>query len=109
MAALLLITGKGVAQGFRLGGFKCREIEEDSDIDEVIEEEFESGGLGLICVEERFHERISDRVLKRVRKHGLPVIISMDIPGRWDEAATEESHIARLIRRAIGYQMKLKK
>ena len=109
MAKLMVITGPGAALGFRLGGFEVSEMADDGEIDSLIEEISAEGGYGLLCVEERFHKKISDRVMRRVRKKGLPVVLGIEIPEKWEETEAGESHIARLIRRAIGYQVKIKK
>ncbi len=109
MAELLLITGPRASDGFKLGGFEVKELDEGSDVDEVMEEVASADKYGLVCMEERFFEKISERVIKRIRKKGLPVILSMEIPEKWGETSGGESHIARLIRRAIGYQINIKK
>jgi hypothetical protein len=47
--------------------------------------------------------------MRRIKKSGLPVIVPVNIPEAWGEGGPEEAPFARLIRRAIGYHIKLKK
>ncbi len=108
MAELLIIAGKESAQGFRLGGFDVIEVDASVDMDGLIEEVTGGGRYGLVFVEERFLEEVSRRVMRHIMKRGLPVLIPMDIPRRFDEAGAAESHIARLISRAVGYQVKIR-
>ncbi|MBI2414126.1 MAG: V-type ATP synthase subunit F [Deltaproteobacteria bacterium] len=109
MAGILVLTGKGASLGFRCAGLECREAGEDESIPEILSGIQASGRYGLVVVEERFLEKVPENVMKRIRKKGLPIIIPVNIPGKWGEAEYGESPVVRLIRRAIGYQIKLRK
>jgi vacuolar-type H+-ATPase subunit F/Vma7 len=109
VAEFLIIAGPDAAPGFRLGGFDCIEVEEGEDISSIIEGIEKEGRYGLVCIEERFLRGVSGDIMRSIKKRGLPVIVPISIPGAWTEGEPEESPIARLIRRAIGYHIKLKK
>jgi vacuolar-type H+-ATPase subunit F/Vma7 len=109
MAELIVITGSEAAVGYRLGGFDCVEVKDEEDISLLLETIVREGRYGLVCIEERFLEYASSDLMRRVMKKGLPVIIPVNMPRSWSEGGPEESPIAGLIRRAIGYQIKMKK
>lgn len=109
MADFLVITGPGASLGFRCAGVETLEIEENGDVSSMLLDIQAQGRYGLIAMEERFLEKVPEAIMKRLRKRGLPIIIPVNIPGRWEEGGPEESPIMRLIRRAIGYQIKLKR
>jgi vacuolar-type H+-ATPase subunit F/Vma7 len=109
VAELVVIVGKDVSPGFRLGGFDCIELEEGEDVSSLIEGIHKEGRYGLVCIEERFLEDVSRDIMRRIKKSGLPVIVPVNIPEAWGEGGPEEAPFARLIRRAIGYHIKLKK
>lgn len=109
MSGLLIITGEDDSLGFRLGGFECRELSEGDDVCALLEDIVEGGKYGLVCIEERFYERLSKELMRRIKKKGLPVLMPINIPQAWQEAAPGESTVARLIRKAIGYQIKIRK
>jgi vacuolar-type H+-ATPase subunit F/Vma7 len=109
MAEFLVIVGRDTAPGFRLGGFNCMEVEEGEDISSLLEGIQKEGRYGLICIEERFLREVSGEIMRRIRKAGLPIIVPINIPKAWGEGEPEESPMVRLIRRAIGYHIKLKK
>ena len=109
MADFIIITGKGGSLGFRCAGLETMEIDEDADVSGILLGIQAEGRYGLVAMEERFLHKVSANVMKRLRKKGLPIVIPVNIPRKWDEAGPGESPVARLIRRAIGYQIKLKR
>lgn len=109
MAQLLVIAAKKSCEGFKVSGFDCMEVEEEREIDAVIESIFKEQRYGLLCIEQRLFNAITPSVVKRIRRGGLPVMIPVEIPTTWGEPREGETHIESLIRRAIGYQVKLKR
>ncbi len=109
MAGYLVITDGDTAPGFRLAGLDCIEVDDDTDMAALLSSIVDEGRYGLVCIEERFLNRVPENVMRRIQKKGFPVIVPVDIPGVWGEREPGESPIARLIRRAIGYQIKIKR
>ncbi|MCK5237835.1 MAG: hypothetical protein KAR06_12730 [Deltaproteobacteria bacterium] len=105
MSELLIITEKGRSTGFKLAGFETKELEIKDDPSELIKE---LKGYSLLCIDTNTLNRIDAMTLKRVKKEGLPIIIPLNIPSMWQEEKEEESPIVRMLRRAIGYQIKIK-
>lgn len=106
---MVVIVGKDAAPGFRLGGFDCIELEGGEDVSSLLEGIQKEERYGLVCIEERFLEGVSRDIMRRINKRGLPVIVPINIPEAWGERGLDEAPFARLIRRAIGYHIKLKK
>ncbi|MBI5234289.1 MAG: V-type ATP synthase subunit F [Deltaproteobacteria bacterium] len=109
MAGFLVIAGPGVSDGFRLAGFECLEAGPEDDMTSLIERVYREARYGLICIESGLLDRVSRLILKRLKKRALPVILPIDLPLHWEEGTDRESHIEKLIRRAVGYQIKIKK
>lgn len=109
MSDLLVITGQGSSLGFQTAGLETLEVDGDSDISGLLLGLQAGERYGLIAIEERLLEKVSASAMKRLRKKGLPVIIPINLPMKWGEAEAGESPVLRLIRRAIGYQIKLKR
>lgn len=109
MAELVVIAGEDVAPGFRLGGFDCIEVRDKAGVPSLIEGIIKEGRYGLVCIEDRFMHSIPKDLVRRIAKEGLPVMIPITIPRSWGEGEPKESPIVSLIRRAIGYHIKLKK
>lgn len=109
MPDLLVITAKGASLGFMTAGLETMEVDEKTDIASLLLSLQAQARYGLIAIEERFLEKVPVNAMKRLRKKGLPVIIPINLPQKWGEAEPGESPVVRLIRRAIGYQIKLRR
>lgn len=109
MRSFLVITEIGASTGFKCAGFDCMEAGAGSDVGALLTRLQGDGNYGLIAVEERLLSRVPENVMQRLRKRGLPIIIHINMPLKWPEMEFGESPVVRLIRRAIGYQIKLKR
>ncbi|MES0490062.1 MAG: V-type ATP synthase subunit F [Leptospirales bacterium] len=108
MAEVIVITTPGKNLGFELAGFDTitiEEVEATETIDQISSDE----KYGLVCIEEKLYMAVKKDIAERIRKKGLPVVMPLHIPDTFAETSAREGHIARLIRRTIGYQVKLKK
>ncbi|OGP13309.1 MAG: hypothetical protein A2052_03450 [Deltaproteobacteria bacterium GWA2_54_12] len=109
MSDFLVITGQGASLGFQTAGLETLEVDSKTDISGLLLGLQSGAKYGLIAIEEHLLEKVSTNAMKRLRKKGLPVIIPINLPMKWGEAEAGESPVLRLIRRAIGYQIKLKR
>jgi V/A-type H+-transporting ATPase subunit F len=50
---------------------------------------------------------VPPRVLRRARERGVPVILPFALPRRWGDEGRGRAYVAALIRRAVGYGIKL--
>ncbi|MEK7825367.1 MAG: V-type ATP synthase subunit F [Nitrospirota bacterium] len=106
---LLIITYPDTSLGFNLAGIEVKEVKEDEDVTLILSDIIKTGGYGLLAIEEGLLSKVDEGILKRIRKTGIPVIVPIDTPKSWHGEAETESYIARLIRRAIGYQVKIRR
>lgn len=114
MSELLIITEPGRSTGFKLAGFEALELGEGDDPSKFIIEleselEARSERYSLLCIDTETLGRVEPMVIKKIKKKGLPIIIPLDIPQVWQGEKEIESPIVRMLRRAIGYQIKIKK
>lgn len=109
MKRFLVITGEGGSAGFRAAGFESVEVKGAQEAAELLMRLTEEEKCGLIAVEEKLLLGVPETVMRRIRRKGLPVVMHINIPGKWEERGVGESPVVRLIRRAIGYQIKIKR
>jgi len=50
---------------------------------------------------------VPEAILRRAAARGLPVLLPFALPRRFGEAGRGQAYVAALIRRAIGYHIKL--
>jgi len=108
MAEIIVITTFGKETGFELAGFNTKTIN-STEATETLDQISLEGKYGLVCIEEKLYMAVKKDIAERIRKKGLPVVMPLHIPETFEETSGREGHIARLIRRTIGYQVKLKK
>lgn len=108
MDRILVITYPETALGFRMAGADVLEIERGRESPDIIEKVVEEGRYGLLIVEEGLLDKVPEDVEKRIRKRGRPVLVSIRSPQSWEEGP-KEPYIAKLLRRAIGYHIKIKR
>ncbi|MDP2689689.1 MAG: V-type ATP synthase subunit F [Deltaproteobacteria bacterium] len=109
MPELLVITAPGDSLGFRCAGLECVEAKAGDDISSMLLSIQAEGRRGLVVIEDRLLARVPESVMKRLKKKPLPIILPISVPQVWGVAEGEESPVVRLIRRAIGYQIKIKR
>lgn len=105
----MVITEPGGALGFRCAGVETMEVSAEGDVTTLVLGLAEGGRYGIIVVEESLASGIPEGVMRRIARAGLPIIVPVRLPRRWQEPEAGESPVARLIRKAIGYQIKIKR
>ena len=109
MTGFLVITGEGDSAGFRCAGFDSIEVRDPPEVPPLLSRLVAEEKYGLIAVDERLLDTVPEALMRRIRKKGLPIVMHINIPRRWEERGVGESPVVRLIRRAIGYQIKIKR
>jgi vacuolar-type H+-ATPase subunit F/Vma7 len=66
------------------------------------------GNHRIILINQNFMDHFSDSFIRKLERLSLPLVIPIPISQTWWKEEKGEDYIFRLIRRAIGYQMKIK-
>lgn len=66
-------------------------------------------GLGVLAVEEELLEQVPQALLEKIGREKVPVLLPFAFPRRWKETGRGEEYVAALIRRAIGYHVKIQR
>lgn len=109
MYRILIMTYPEAAIGYRLSGADVLEFKEDEAITSSLEEIFKKKDYGLLAVEEGMLKNVPEDLMKKIAREGIPVVVPINTPKGWYGAETAESYIARIIRKAIGYEVKIKR
>lgn len=103
---LAVAVRPGDALGFRLAGAAVEEVAPGTEA-ATFRRLLADPHTGVLAVEEELLRAVPERVLKRARDAGLPVILPFALPRRWGEEGRGRAYVAALIRRAVGYAVKL--
>lgn len=101
-----VVTRPGAGLGFRLAGVPVEEVADAAGAERVAAL-IEEPGLGILAVDETLLRQVPPGVLDRAGRDGVPIVLPFTLPARWEERVGGEEYVAALIRRAIGYHIKL--
>jgi vacuolar-type H+-ATPase subunit F/Vma7 len=105
MTRVVFITPPDASYGFLLGGIS-QSVAEVHEAEETIRKALGETDIGLVVVDERLMKGLSEERLKEIQQGWPGILLVLPAPER--PSAAEEDYALRLIRRAIGYHVKLK-
>jgi vacuolar-type H+-ATPase subunit F/Vma7 len=105
MKRVVFITPPDVSYGFLLGGI-AQYVTEVREAEGTIRKALGEPEIGLAVVDERLIRGLSEERLKEIQQGWPGILLVLPAPGK--PSAAEEDYALRLIRRAIGYHVKLK-
>ena len=103
-----VVTRPGDGLGFRLAGVPVEEIP-DGEEAQRFKAIAAGAGLGVLAVEDALLRRLPEPLLERIGREGVPVLLPFTLPRRWTQATRGEEYVATLMRRAIGYHVKIQR
>lgn len=104
MKKIAFITPPDARYGFSLAGITQRATE-DPGTEETLREVMHDPDTGLVIIDERLVTGLTDERLHELERgwHGIFLVL----PSPEKAAPEAEDYVARLIRRAIGYHVRL--
>jgi V/A-type H+-transporting ATPase subunit F len=103
-----VVTRPGRGLGFRLAGAQVEEVA-PGEVAERCRALLADRGLGVVAMDEELLGELPESVLERTGREGIPVLLPFAFPARWAEGGRGEEYVAALIRRAIGYHVKIRR
>ncbi len=104
--SLAVAVRPGDGLGFRLAGVTVEEVARGAE-PAAFRRLLSDPHAGVVAVEEELLAAAPERLVRRAREKGLPVILPFALPRRVGEEGRGRAYVAALIRRAIGYGVKL--
>ena len=107
---VLAISEKEIAKGFALAGLETLTVSDGKQASEALANIISGGQYGIVIMDEKLSSGL-DKQVKTVLSHGVrPMLVSVDGELSWrdTERLPQDDYVARLIRRAIGYQLNIK-
>ena len=98
---IVFITEKDAEYGFSLAGFRQYECT-DSELEQLLDKLTDTDEFGLYVIDERL---INENKLSEMEKNRDMVFVIMPPPAKM--IAKREDYAARLLRKTIGYHIKL--
>lgn len=104
MRQCFFITPMDCRQGFNLAGFSHLPIE-PAQLEATVQQSMGSQNIGMIVIDERLLAGIDEDRLQALERRWDGIVVILPRPAAL--VGEEEDFAMRLIRRAVGYQLRL--
>jgi V/A-type H+-transporting ATPase subunit F len=106
MYKFVIVTDSERAAGFRLAGAEVFEVQNVEDAKTTIPPLLHKDDIGIVAVNEEYMLALDEKLMDRIEKMHRPLIIP--IPAKRKEV-DRRTYIERLLKKAIGYNIVLKR
>ena len=106
--AVRVIGGPDVVAGFAAAGLAAVAVDSPAEAARRIEELLGDARVGVIVVDNRLYETLPDDVRARFARQPLPMVVPFPGPTWVTRPEGAEAYIVELLRRAIGYRVRLR-
>ena len=108
MYKAIVITDPETADGFRLSGVGVVEAENAEQALEQIKLLLDDQDAGILAVNESFYDAIDEKTQKKIDSIYRPIVIPLPVKETVEVAGERRAYLARLIHRAIGFDITLR-
>ena len=109
MYRLIVLTDADTADGFRLAGVDVRVAESPEEARLALSSLVDDDDSGIIAVNERLMSGIDERLRKKIDSIYRPIVVSLPIREKLEIGEDHRAYLSRLIRRAIGFDITLRR
>jgi len=106
MYKFVIVTDSDRASGFRLAGAEVYEVQSTDEARTAIPPLLHKDDIGIVAVNEEYMLALDEKLMDRIEKMHRPLIIP--IPAKSKEV-DRRTYIERLLKKAIGYNIVLKR
>jgi len=109
MAGLRVITDPDTAIGFRLAGAEVTEVAGAEEAADRLFALLKASEPGVVIYNEEYRSALAERNQTALEESITPVFFAIPVARARRIGEAREVYLARLLRRAIGYQLKIKR
>ena len=105
MFKLTVICPEKLAKGFELTGVDVLTSDSKETTEDLLFQTIEAKKVGLVILPQEHLEGFEERTRKQIE--GLDVPLIVPVPMTQESGITPEEYVSQMVRRAIGYQIKI--
>lgn len=109
MAGLTVITDPDTALGFQLAGAEVTEVAGADEAAARLLALLKAKEPGVVMYNEEYRSALPEKSRAALEESITPVFFAIPVARAGGVGETREVYLARLLRRAIGYQLKIKR
>ena len=106
MFRFIVITDPDRAVGFRLAGVDVFEVSGQEMVKKIVQPLLYKDDIGIVAVNEEYLLALDNKVMDRIEKMHRPIVIP--IPSK-AKSLDRASYVERLLKKAIGYNIVLRR
>ena len=106
-SSVRIVCRPGVAAGFGLAGVTADPVDHSAEVEPVLGQLMSQREVGVILLQEDLYAALSPDLQVRLDRSAAPVVVPFPGPA-WADVPSAEEHVIELLRRAIGYRVKLR-
>jgi V/A-type H+-transporting ATPase subunit F len=106
---LVVLTDSDSADGFRLAGVDVEVVESPEEARRKLASLVDEDSSGIIAVNERLMSCVDERLRKKIDSIYRPIVVSLPIREKLEMGEDHRAYLSRLIRRAIGFDITLRR
>lgn len=109
MRKLVVLTDPESADGFRLAGVDVIEVPEEDrvQIKRKLVSLINDDDIGIVAINEDFMGAVDEGTRAKIDKLYRPIVVSIPSKKRLDVGEARSTYLARMIRRAVGFDIKV--
>lgn len=109
MGRIVAVLDEETALGFRLSGVEVRTADTAEELRDRVGQLLNEKDVRIVIVDEERVRGLPEKLERRLENSTAPLFLPIPTIKVWRGGARPEEYAARLIRRAIGYQIKIKR
>ncbi len=109
MYKLVILTDPENADGFRLAGVDVEVAASPDEARRKLNDLVDDDNSGIIAVNESMVASIDERLQKKIDSIYRPIVVSLPLKETLHEEEDHRAYLSRLIRRAIGFDITLRR
>jgi len=106
---LVVLTDSDTGDGFRLAGVDVITVEGPDEARKRLNELIDDDSSGIVAVNEAFMAEIDERTQQKINSTYRPIVITLPIREKLHTDEDHRAYLSRLIRRAIGFDITLRR
>ncbi len=109
MYKLVVLTDSDTGDGFRLAGVDVITVDSPDEARKRLNELIDDDSSGIVAVNEAFMAEIDERTQQKINSTYRPIVITLPIREKLHTDEDHRAYLSRLIRRAIGFDITLRR
>jgi vacuolar-type H+-ATPase subunit F/Vma7 len=109
MSEILVIGEPEIIEGFALTGARIRPEGDPARMERILENYMRSRDVDIVVVTESLFVQAPEKTRVLAEKSGRPIFLTLPRPAGIEAWGEREDLISQIIRRAIGYRLKIRR